>query len=252
MEQIHRRVDIVVPVYNERENFLTLWKLLHEQMHSDWHLYVVYDFPEDTTLEVATPLVAQDSRLHVVQNTGKGVLGAIVTGLRAAKADAVMVLMVDEGEESFPVLDRMVDTFYETGAGVVVASRYMKGGHSYGSPFLKSLLSRLAGVSLYYVVGLPTHDATNATRLYKRAFLEKTPIESTQGFVLTIELTVKAYFAGERIEELPVTWRERIVGKSRFKLRKWLPAYLHWYFYALKRYWLPFMYGPAKNTQLSS
>ena len=35
-----------------------------------------------------------------------------------------------------------------------------------------------------------------------------------------------------RIAEVPVTWIERQSGESRFRVLKWLPAYLRWYGYA--------------------
>src|SRR5260370_27962705 len=109
----------------------------------------------------------------------------------------------------------------------------MKGGRQIGGPWLKGFLSRGAGLSLYWVAGLPTHDATNASRAYRRSVLEETPIESLGGFEYSLEITAKAYAAGRRITEVPSTWRDRSAGKSRFKLRAWLPHYLRWYFYTL-------------------
>jgi len=76
---------------------------------------------------------------------------------------------------------------------------------------------------------VPTHDPTNNFKLYARGFLDAVTIESTAGFELALELTVKATLAGSRIAEVPTTWRDRTAGQSNFKLRKWLPHYLHWY-----------------------
>ena len=56
-----------------------------------------------------------------------------------------------------------------------------------------------------------------------------TNIESTAGFELALELTVKATLQRRRVAEVPTTWRDRTAGQSNFKLRKWLPHYLHWY-----------------------
>ena len=53
-------------------------------------------------------------------------------------------------------------------------------------------------------------------------------------FSLGIELTVKAHLAGGRVEEVPATWTDRTAGQSRFRLWKWLPNYLRWYFYAFR------------------
>ena len=57
-------------------------------------------------------------------------------------------------------------------------------------------------------------------------------VESDQGFCYSIELLVKAHRLGWPISELPVRWYERQHGQSRFRVLKWLPAYLRWYFYA--------------------
>ena len=105
----------------------------------------------------------------------------------------------------------------------------MRGGRQIGGPPLKRLMSRTAGLTLHWFAGVPTHDPTNNFKLYSRRFLEATPIESTAGFELALELTVKATLDGRPVAEVPTTWRDRTAGQSNFKLRKWLPHYLHWY-----------------------
>jgi hypothetical protein len=77
------------------------------------------------------------------------------------------------------------------------------------------------------------HDPTNSFKAYKKSFLDSERIQSTAGFVLGLELTVKAHLAGKRVEEVPVVWTDRSAGTSRFRLWKWLPHYLKWYFVAL-------------------
>jgi hypothetical protein len=131
------------------------------------------------------------------------------------------------------VVPRMVELIREDGYDIVCASRYMRGGQQIGGPWLKQLLSRTAGISLYWLGGLPTHDATNAFRAYRRSVLEDFPIESRAGFAYSLEITAKAHAAGRRIAEVPSTWRDRSAGQSRFRLRAWLPQYLRWYVYAL-------------------
>jgi dolichol-phosphate mannosyltransferase len=233
-----QRVDIVIPVYNEKENFSVTYRLLTEKASSDWNVLLVYDFPEDKTLEAARPISENDPRLRLVKNQSRGVLHAIKTGFKEAQAEAVLVLMVDDPPEVIEKIDELVEQFYMRNATVVVASRYMHGGGHEGGPIVKGLLSLLAGVSLYTLIRLPVHDATYATRMYRKSFLEKISIESKKGFEITLELTLKAYFSGGTIVEIPVSWRERTVGKSRFKLLKWIPAYLGWYLWGVKKYWI--------------
>ena len=233
-------LDIVVPVYNERENFEALYKNLCTLVRAPWRMRVVYDFPEDSTLLVARPIAESDPRVLLVQNEGKKVLGAMKTGLSYAEAPSALVLMADDSVEIIGAIDAMLARMDETGAAVVAASRYMKGGSHAGGGTLKGLLSRTAGLSLYLLIGLPTHDATYATKLFRTSFLRETPIESTRGFTFAIELTLKAYLAGERIAEVPVTWTERTVGTSRFALFSWISSYLYWYLWGMMRYYLCF------------
>ena len=229
-------LDIVVPVYNEHENFETLYRHLSLLVQSVWRMTVVYDFPEDTTLMVARPLAEKDQRIRLLRNDKRGVLSAITTGFRAATAPQTLLLMVDDPPEIIGKIDTMVARMRETDSVIVVASRYMAGGSHRGGNALKGFLSRMAGLSLHFLIGLPTHDATYATKLFRTSFLHATPIESTRGFTYALELTLKAHLRGEHIAEVPVVWTERTVGTSRFAFFGWLSSYLYWYLWGIFRY----------------
>jgi hypothetical protein len=167
---------------------------------------------------------------------GRGARYAIEAGMRAARTPVVVVIMADLSDD-YRIVEEIVARA-ESGAAVVCPSRYMPGGRQIGGPLFKGLLSRAAGLTLHRLAGLPTRDPTNSYKAYRRDFLARTPIESKAGFCLALELTVKAHFGGERVEEVPATWRDRSAGKSRFHLFIWLPHYLRWYIWALRRRWL--------------
>jgi len=120
------------------------------------------------------------------------------------------------------------------GYDLVCGSRYMKGGRLIGGPFFKQALSRFSGLSLHYLRGIPTHDATNSFKLYDAVMVRTLTVESVAGFELGLELTAKAFLNGYRIAEIPSTWRDRTEGSSRFRIFQWLPHYLKWYFYAFQ------------------
>jgi dolichol-phosphate mannosyltransferase len=122
----------------------------------------------------------------------------------------------------------------QEGYDVVCGSRYMSGGRQLGGPPLKTFLSRLAGKSLHLLTRLPTHDVTNSFKMYRASFLRSLTLESTGGFEIGMEIVVKAFVRGRPIAEVPSTWTDRVAGKSRFRLWKWLPNYLRWYAYAFR------------------
>lgn len=228
------RLTIVIPVYNEGANFPGLWSEMTEHLNFPFTALVAYDFDGDDTLPVARQIIAQgETRLELVKNTyGRGVVGAIRTGFDAAPPGPVLVVMADLSDDLGQV-SKMLE-LYRGGSHIVVGSRYMKGGQLIGGPWFKQLLSRLSGLSLCWLRGMPTHDATNAFKIYDRAVLDAIRIESKGGFELSLEITVKAFLAGYTISEIPSTWRDRTAGQSRFKLWKWLPHYLKWYFMAFQ------------------
>jgi hypothetical protein len=121
----------------------------------------------------------------------------------------------------------------ERGVVVACASRYMRGGQQVGGPWVKGRISRLAGVSLNLMAHVGTHDATNSFKAYSRAFVERVGIDSDAGFELGIELVAKARRLGLPVAELPTIWLDRADGTSNFKVKAWIPRYLHWYLYAL-------------------
>ena len=222
-----------MPVFNEGDAVEPVLRALSAGVVTPHEIVVVYDFDEDTTVPVVTRLAGEIPGLRSLRNDfGRGVLNAMKAGIAATEAPFVLISMADGSDEP-EVVDRMVE-LAKGGADVVAASRYMAGGRQVGGPLLKRLMSRTAGLTLHWFAGVPTHDPTNNFKLYSRRFLDSVTIESTAGFELALELTVKATTSGRRVAEVPTTWRDRTAGQSNFKLRKWLPHYLHWYFVAFR------------------
>jgi hypothetical protein len=178
-------------------------------------------------------IASGETRLTLLRNAyGRGVTGAIKTGLEAVESGPVLVTMADLSDEMTQV-DRMYELYLQ-GYDLICGSRYMRGGKLIGGPFFKQLLSRMSGLTLHYFRGVPTHDATNSFKLYDSQMVRELRVESVAGFELGLELTVKAFLNGYRIAEIPSVWRDRTAGTSRFRVMHWMPHYLKWYFYAFR------------------
>lgn len=226
-------LSVVIPVYNEGENVVATLRGVVQQVHArPLEVLVVHDFDEDTTVPVVKGLQAEMPELRLHRNTlGRGVVNALKSGLRAARAPYVLVTMGDGSDDPADI-----NAMYELargGADVVAGSRYMRGGRQVGGPLLKRTMSRGAGLSLHFLGGVPVHDATSNFRLYSKRLLNQVTIESTGGFELGLELTVKAYRLGMNVAEVPTTWQDRTAGQSRFRLWRWMPRYLKWYRYGM-------------------
>lgn len=227
------KLSIVMPVYNEGAVITKTINEVEKAVKIPHELLIIYDMDKDTTVVPVKKIQKKYTNVKLVKNIyGKGALNALKTGLVKASGAAVCVMMADLTDDA-KVVNTMMDKFNKD-YDVVAASRYMPGGHQIGGPLIKQILSRAAGLSLHYIAGIPTHDATNSFKIYSKKLLTKIKIESDGGFELGIELTVKAHFNGFKVTEVPTTWVYS-AKESRFYLKKWLPKYLKWYFWALKK-----------------
>jgi dolichol-phosphate mannosyltransferase len=230
------KLAIIIPVYNEGDNIKALLDRILRDIKTPVEANIIYDFDEDTTL----PVLAKIKGLYpfpvrAMKNAyGKGALNAIKTGLRHAGQETMLVVMADLSD-SLEIADEMFRKITEEGCDIVCGSRYMKGGSQQGGPKLKRLLSRIAGLSLHWLTGIPTHDISNSFKMYRKSVIDTMEIESDGGFEIGMELTVKAFAAGYKIVEIPSSWEDRTTGESRFHLWEWLPKYLKWYGWALKQ-----------------
>lgn len=225
-------ISIVTPVFNEKDNIKKVLSKVEKLVKTDHEILVVYDFPEDSTVVPTKEFIQKFKKKNIklIRNnsgSGRGVMNAIKTGFNKASGKTVVVVMADLSDDISQIDEMYI--LIKRGNDVICGSRYMSGGKKIGGPVLKSWMSRAAGLSLHYFFGLPTHDATNAFKMYKKEVIEKFPIQSTGGFEYSMELTLKAYRAGYKIVEIPTIWRDREAGKSNFKLWKWLPQYLKQY-----------------------
>lgn len=226
-------LTIVIPVYNEKDNIIQGLQSIRQDVQGEYKVLIVYDREDDNTLPVVRqhmPDLSMDIQL-VKNKYGCGALNAIKTGLESADTKYVIVTMADLSDPP-KVINNMLAVAEKKQADIVCGSRYMRDGKQLGGPVIKGLMSRFAGLTLHWFAGVPTHDATNSFKLYRKSYLETVVIESNGGFELGLELVVKAYLSKRVICEVPTTWTDRANGQSNFKILEWLPHYLKWYFQA--------------------
>tara|TARA_Y100000590_G_scaffold464083_1_gene632559 strand:- start:1013 stop:1753 length:741 start_codon:yes stop_codon:yes gene_type:complete len=229
-------LEIVIPIYNEGEKIVKLLKQFEILIKTNFRVLLCYDLDDDDVFIYKKDLENFNFDVHFLKNPSKGPCSAIKRGLNFGKSDCVIVYPADDFL-NINIIDKMYNSFIQ-GNEIVVASRFMKGGSMKGCPLLKSILVRVASTSLYLLSSIPVRDASNGFRLFSRKLLNTVTIESVVGFAYSLELLVKCKRLNFKISEIPAQWEERSEGSSRFKIFKWLPEYLRWFFYGLMTTWL--------------
>jgi hypothetical protein len=174
---------------------------------------------------------ASEPRIITVNDDGEphGFGLAVRRGLARCEEGYVVIMMADLSDD--PQVLWKMQLMLNNGYDLVCGSRYMKGGRQIGGPLIKRTLSRWCGKLLYFA-GVDTHDATNAYKMLKVSRLHELDLKS-DGFALNLEITAKAHRLGWQIGEVPVAWRDRKGGRSKFRLTKELGNYLYWFVYAV-------------------
>ena len=225
------RASIVVPALNEGEQIGIFLQRLEEAVSLSVEVLVVVDTPTDTTLAGIENYSSTRHQIRgVISELPKGPANAIRYGISQSKSEIVVITMAD-GSDDPRAIDDLI-RLVERGCAVAAASRYMAGGQQIGGPRFKKLLSRNASRALWLVLGVGTHDSTNSFKAYSKKFIDEVGIESDKGFEVGLELVAKAHRNGRMIAEVPTIWIDRMIGESNFQLRRWLPQYLRWFFYA--------------------
>ncbi|MCU0652502.1 MAG: glycosyltransferase [Candidatus Omnitrophica bacterium] len=227
------KLSIIVPAHNEEENISDAVNRIESSIPLPFELVIVNDHSADKTQELINNLARQYQNISSVENKrDKGFANAVKAGFESASGDALVLVMADLCDD-LPTITKMFKIL-DDGYDVVCGCRYIKGGGRLGGSRLKGMLSSFAGWSLYYFLGVPTHDIANAFKMYRKEVIKNIDIKA-EGFEISMEIPLKAYYSGFKITEVPTIWRERTKGKSSFRILKLLPNYLKLYIWAIYR-----------------
>ncbi|HOM26162.1 MAG TPA: glycosyltransferase family 2 protein [bacterium] len=228
-------LSIIIPARNEEENIKeTIESIIPNINIEETEIIVVNDHSEDRTENIVSQLCKKYNFLKIVRNEKEpGFANTLKTGFENAKGEFVLPVMADLCDQP-ETIKKMVKKAKE-GFDLICGSRYSKKGKKIGGPKIQSLFSRFVGVSLYYLIGIPTKDCPNAFKMYRRTILNSLNLKS-KGFSISMEACLKFFFSGYKICEVPTIWYGRKKGKSKFKLSKTLP-YVKLYFWAILKKW---------------
>ena len=216
--EAHRSL-IVVPTYNERENIESIVAAILSQS-LDFEVLVVDDHSPDGTGEIADRLAQSEPRLHVMHRAEKSGLGpAYLAGFEWALArDYSYVFEMDADFSHDPAdLVRLRAPLIGGAADVSIGSRWAPGGGTRNWSFLRTLISRGGSVYARVILGVPVRDLTAGFKCFSRRVLEQLDLASVRsnGYAFQVEVNYRCFLQGFRVQEVPIVFVDRRVGKSK-------------------------------------
>lgn len=218
------RALIIIPTYNEIENIEAIIRAVFDQSE-DFHVMIVDDASPDGTAEAVKNLQTTfDGRLHLLQRSGKLGLGtAYIAGFEWGLARDYDYLFEMDADFSHDPADlpRLLAACQAQHADVAVGSRYCKNGEVVNWPFDRILLSYCASLYARIMLWMPVSDPTAGFICYRREVLQTMNLRSIRfvGYAFQIEMKYTAWRLGFRIQEVPITFKDREKGQSKMSLR---------------------------------
>ena len=208
---------IIIPTYNERENLPRMAaKLLSLPVAVD--VLVVDDNSPDGTGKIADDLAAQHPQIHVLHRAGKEGLGrAYLAGFQwALEKNYEFIFEMDCDFSHDP---NEIPNFLKAAekADLVIGSRYTGGVRVLNWPLKRLLLSRCAGVYVWFITGLPVTDPTGGYKCFRRRALQAINLNvvHSNGYSFQIEMTHRLWRQGFAVAEVPITFADRVHGASK-------------------------------------
>jgi len=213
------RILVVVPCYNEEAAIASVVAEINRIKPSlDWPLdvLVVNDCSSDNSLDVIRQLDCQYLNLPV--NLGIG--GAMHAGYKYAFQNSYTISVQMDGDGQHPAeeLRKILDPIVSGQADVVIGSRFL------GNDGFRSTALRRTGIHYFrwlnrFLIGKTIYDSTSGFRAFNRKTLQIVndyyPDEYPEP-----ESIVQFGLHKLRIQEVPVTMRERQGGVSSITMTK--------------------------------
>ena len=206
---------VVIPTYDEKDNVEPMARAL---LAVDGSLEILFvdDNSPDGTGDVIERLAGKDPRIFCLHRERKeGLAKAYLAGFRRAielGADRIVQMDCDFSHNPGDVPRLLAED-----ADLVIGSRYVKGGATPGWPFKRRLISRMGGIFIRAVTGMPLRDPTGGFKCWKVSALKAMEYDTVEsaGYSFQLEMNHRAWKTALSIKELPITFTDRVSGYSK-------------------------------------
>ena len=211
---------VIIPTYNEKENIANIIAAVFS-LPSSFHILIVDDGSPDGTADIVKEIQKTSKEsLHIIERKGKLGLGtAYIAGFRwglAREYDLICEMDADFSHNPKDLL-RLSQGCEKQGVGMTVGSRYVKGGKLENWPWDRVALSFGASLYVRAITWMNIKDPTAGFVCYKREALENIDLDKIRfvGYAFQIEMKYAIHSLGFKIVEIPITFKDRILGDSK-------------------------------------
>ncbi|MBK6836408.1 MAG: polyprenol monophosphomannose synthase [Bacteroidetes bacterium] len=220
---------VIISIYNEKENVEKMLCYVF-LLFKEFHVLIVDDGSLDGIAEIVKKLQQEyPSQLFIEERKGKLGLGtAYIHGFKWAiknQYDYIFEMDCDFSHNPDDLI-RLLEAC-ETTCDLAIGSRYTKGGSVKNWPLGRIMMSYFASVYVRMILWLPIKDTTAGFKCYKRKVLEAIKLDSIRfmGYAFQIEMKYNAYKKGFKLQEVPISFKDREEGYSKMSTKIFKEAF---------------------------
>ena len=209
------RLSVIVPTLNEAENVDALVQAILAQATSNFKLEVL--IADGGSIDGTVERVRaweMTAPVRVIQaGGGRGLAGDVLAAAEQATS-AIIVVMDADFSHAPASIPKLVAPILAGTSDMVIGSRYVPGGSTPDWPLWRRILSRIAGVFAWPLTDI--HDPMSGFFAVRRPCLLAVEPRAA-GFKIGLEIMA---IGGDalRVTEVPITFPDRVRGKSKFDL----------------------------------
>jgi dolichol-phosphate mannosyltransferase len=222
------KIIVMIPTYNEKENIKRLIEEILNLKIKNLEIVVVDDNSPDGTWKIVKDISRENNKVHLLlrkEKRGRGYAGK--AGYQfALKNNADYIIEMDADFSHNPKnIPKLLEKIKK--ADIALGSRFVESGKEVGRGIMRKLITKIANLYIQILLGLKVKDCNSGFRCFRRKVLEKINVDKIEsgGPAIIQEVLFKAHLKGFRIKEIPITFVNRRLGKSKLGIRQLMQGY---------------------------
>jgi glycosyltransferase involved in cell wall biosynthesis len=219
-------IDIIIPAFEDSKNLdLTVRKTistLTERVEFHFRLILVVNINDPSNTPSKAEILSRNhsSIITITLSSPPSFDKALKAGLKESSGNATVIMMSDLSD-SPKFIPKFINKL-EEGYDVVHGSRFLDESSISGYGIVPKILNRTFNLTAKNFFDLNTVDLSNAFKAYRTSVIHHIGVENlkSSGFSISVEIALRAHLSGFSHTEIPVDWKKRVEGESRFSYLK--------------------------------
>ena len=219
-------LSIIVPVRDESNTIEDIFNYFYNNLKKvDYEVLFINDFSNDDTFEKINTVIKDKKNFRVIDNTKKGLGGAINLGIKESLGANVAIMMADQSDDINDLINYnnlMISENYDA----ILGSRFTITSKVRDYPLQKLILNRIFNFFVSLIFLNRYNDYTNAFKIYKKdVLIEIMPLIS-ESFNIFLEIPLKIISRNYKYKIISINWMGRKKGESKFRIKELGSKYL--------------------------